>query len=88
MSAIIVVNYNNQRFLAVAIDGALSQEYLWAIGEADTPSQVVAAAPAVLGLASIAAPRRPCAFSAHSLLAPIRGCTSIANSRARPLLLQ
>ena len=45
--SIIVVNYNNERFLAAAIDSALGQEYLRAIGEADPPSQ--AAAPAVLG---------------------------------------
>jgi hypothetical protein len=45
--SIIVANYNNERFLVVAIDSALSQEYLWAIGEADPSSQVVAAAAAV-----------------------------------------
>ncbi len=39
--SIIVVNYNNTEFLAAAIDSA--------IGEADTPSRVVAAAPSVLG---------------------------------------
>ena len=36
---IIVVN---ERFPAVTIYGAPSQEYLWTIGEADTPSQVAA----------------------------------------------
>ena len=46
--SIIVVNYNNARFLAVAIDSALGQEYLRAMGKADA-SSLVAAAPAVLG---------------------------------------
>ena len=45
--SIIVVNYNNERFLAVRSMGALSQEYPQTIAEADTPLQV--AAPAVFG---------------------------------------
>ncbi len=47
--SIIVVNYNNEGFLAVTIGSALGQEYLRAIGEADPLSQVAAAAPAILG---------------------------------------
>jgi hypothetical protein len=44
-----VANDNNERFLALAIDGTLGRGVSSDHGEADTPSQVVAAAPAVLG---------------------------------------